>query len=389
VRWPHLTVRLRLTLLFGGLFIVSSILLLALTYGLLGQALSPLDPPELGEIVSPSADQEGEFEGSFDERLLEARNEERVAALGAVLTQSLIALVLTSAAAMVLGWVIAGRVLRPIRQITAHAQRASEATLGERIGLRGPPDELKELSDTIDAMLGRLESAFAAQRWFAAQASHELRTPLAVMGAEADVALTAADATERERRLGKAVRAAVDRSERLVDGLLALSRSESTLRDNTRIDLAELVGDVVGEQTRAADAAGVSLDLALETAPVVGDRMLLERMVDNLVENAIRHNHRGGWVRVSVATEGPHSLLYVANGGPVLDPEVVSALFEPFQRGRGQGPGRHRGFGLGLAIVRSVATAHDGEVEATSPAAGGMVVTVRLPLVAASALARA
>jgi hypothetical protein len=119
VRWPHLTVRLRLTLLFGGLFIVSSILLLALTYGLLGQALSPLDPPELGEIVSPSADQEGEFEGSFDERLLEARNEERVAALGAVLTQSLIALVLTSAAAMVLGWVIAGRVLRPIRQISA------------------------------------------------------------------------------------------------------------------------------------------------------------------------------------------------------------------------------------------------------------------------------
>ena len=386
--WPRPTVRLRLTLLFGGLFIASSVLLLALTYGLLGNALSPLDPPELGDIVAPSADQEGEHEGSFDQQLIEARNEERVAALGAVLTQSLIALVLTSAGAMVLGWIMAGRVLRPIRQMTAHARRASEATLGERIGLRGPPDELQELSDTIDAMLGRLAAAFAAQRWFAAQASHELRTPLAVMGAEADIALTAADATERERRLGAAVRAAVDRSERLVDGLLALSRSESTLRDNTPIDLAELVGDVVGEQARAADAAGVTLELALATAPVVGDRMLLERMVDNLVENAIRHNHHGGWVWISVAPEAEVAVLHVANGGPALDPAVVSALFEPFQRGRGEGPGRPRGFGLGLAIVRSVATAHHGEVAALAPPSGGMVVTVRLPLAATSALPR-
>lgn len=389
MNWPRPTVRLRLTLLFGGLFIASSVLLLTLTYGLLGQVLSPLDPPELGDIVAPSADQEGEHEGSFDEQLIEARNEERVAALGAVLTQSLIALVLTSAGAMGLGWVMAGRVLRPIRQMTAHARRASEATLGERIGLRGPPDELQELSDTIDAMLGRLESAFAAQRWFAAQASHELRTPLAVMGAEADVALAAADATERERRLGAAVRVAVDRSERLVDGLLALSRSESTLRDNSPIDLAELVGDIVGEQVRAADAMGVTLDLALETVPVVGDRMLLERMVDNLVENAIRHNHRGGWVRVSVAPEAGWAVLQVANGGSALQPEVVTALFEPFRRGHGEAPGRQRGFGLGLAIVRSVAKAHAGAVEATSPAAGGMVVTVRLPLASTSALPRA
>lgn len=377
--WPRPTVRLRLTLLFGGLFIVSSVLLLALTYGLLGQALSPLEPPDPDEVEFESGDQEGEHEGSFEEQLFEARNEERAGALSAVLTQSLIALVLTSAGAMVLGWAVAGRVLRPIRQITGHARRASEATLGERINLRGPPDELKELGDTIDAMLGRLEAAFAAQRWFAAQASHELRTPLAVMRAEADVALTAADATERERRLGDAVRTAVDRSERLVDGLLALSRSESTLRDSTPIDLAELVGDVVGEQARAADAAGVSLDLSLETAPVVGDRMLLERLVGNLVENAIRHNHRGGWVRVSVTPHAEHSVLQVANNGPPLAPSTVAALFEPFQRGRSERSGRPRGFGLGLAIVRSVATAHDGEVEAISPAEGGLVVTVRLP----------
>jgi len=242
VSWLRPTVRLRLTLLYGGLFIASSALLLALTYGLLGRSLQPLDAPDPDDVSFESGDQEGEHEGSFEEQLFEARNEERAEALSAVLTQSLVALFFTSAGAIVLGWVVAGRVLRPIRHITAHARRASEATLGERIGLRGPPDELKELGDTIDAMLSRLEAAFAAQRWFAAQASHELRTPLAVMRAEADVAVAAADATERERQLGEAVRTAVDRSERLVDGLLALSRSESTLLGNARIDLAELVG---------------------------------------------------------------------------------------------------------------------------------------------------
>lgn len=380
--WPRPTVRLRLTLLFGGLFIAASILLLALTYGLLGQTLSPLDPPDQDDTEFESGDQEGEFEGSFEEQLFEARNEERAGALSAVLTQSLLALVFTSVGAMVLGWVVAGRVLRPIRQMTAHARRASEATLGERIGLRGPPDELKELGDTIDAMLGRLEAAFVAQRWFAAQASHELRTPLTLMRAEADVAMAAPDATERERRLGAAVGAAVDRSERLVDGLLALSRSESTLRDHAPIDLAELAGDVVGEQTRAADAAGVTLDLRLAAAPVLGDRMLLERLIGNLVENAIRHNQRGGWARISVSTDAGDAVLQVANGGPVLDAAAVAALFEPFQRGRRDRPDRPRGFGLGLAIVRSVATAHDGQVEAAAPAAGGLVVTVRLPAAA-------
>lgn len=377
--WPRPTIRLRLTLLYGGLFIAASILLLVLTYGLLGVALSPLDPPDQDDVEFQSGEQEGDQGGSLEEQLFEARNEERAGALSAVLTQSLVALVFTSAGAMVLGWVVAGRVLRPIRQITAHARRATEATLGERIGLRGPPDELKELGDTIDAMLSRLEAAFAAQRWFAAQASHELRTPLAVIRAEADVALAASDTSERERRLGESVRTAVDRSERLVDGLLALARSAGTFRDHAWIDLAELAGDVVGDQVRAADAAGISLDLMLETAPVAGDWMLLTRLVGNLVENAIRHNHRGGWVRVSVTTEADTAVLQVANSGPVLAAGAVAALFEPFQRGRDDRPDRPRGFGLGLAIVRSVATAHEGTVEATSPPEGGLVVTVRLP----------
>jgi signal transduction histidine kinase len=379
VSWLRPTIRLRLTLLYGGLFIIASILLLTLMYGLLERSLQPLHPPELDSDEIEFDDDEDDHEGSFEEQLFAARNEERAGALSALHTESLVALFLTSAGAIVLGWIVAGRALRPIQKITAHARHASEATLGERIGLRGPPDELKELADTIDAMLGRLEAAFAAQRRFAAQASHELRTPLAVILAETDVALAAPDATERERRLAETIRTAADRSERLVDGLLALARSESTLRDNVRIDLAELVGDVMGEQPRAADAAGVALDLALETAPVVGDRMLLERLVSNLVENAIRHNHRGGWVRVSVAPEAGEAVLRVANGGPILTNSALAALFEPFRRGRSDRADRPRGFGLGLAIVRSVATAHAGEIQAIAPAEGGLVVTVRLP----------
>lgn len=371
------TVRLRLALLFGGLFLVASVLLLALTYGLLNRALAPEDAPDPDNVEVQSGDQD-----SSGEDIFEARSEERAEALREVLNQSIVALLLTSGGALLLGWVMAGRVLRPIRKITTHARRASEATLSERIGLRGPPDELKELADTIDAMLARLEKAFAAQRQFSAQASHELRTPITIIRAEADVALAAPDATPRERRLAEAVRGAADRSERLVDGLLALARSESTLRDDTPIDLAELVGDVVGDQARAADAARISVALALEAAPVVGDRMLLNRLVGNLVENAIQHNRSGGWMRVSVITAGHAAELTVSNSGAVLGADTVETLFEPFRRGILNRRDRSGGFGLGLAIVRSVAAAHGGSVGVNARVEGGLVVTVRLPIAA-------
>src|SRR5262249_25915002 len=257
-------------------------------------------------------------------------------------------------------WLAAGRVLRPLRSITAHARHASEATLGDRIALRGPPDELKELADTIDAMLARLEAAFAAQPRFSAEASHELPTPLAIIRGEAAVALAAPDATDRERRLATSVRAAVDRSEHLVDGLLALARSDSTLRDDARVDLAELVGDVVGEQTQAASAAGVELDLNLDTATVAGDRTLLWRMAGNLVENAIRYNRPGGWARAPAGTEAGVAAVRVETSGPPVDPAVIADLFEPFRRGTRDRRGQPSGHGLGLAIVRSVAAVHAG-----------------------------
>lgn len=377
------TVKLRLTLLYGGLFLAAGIVLLVLTYALLHQALKPPDRgphdggggPNNGGQNQPPPE-----ERSVEDQVNDARREERKAALNQVIIQGGIALAVTGGGALILGWLVAGRTLRPIQRITAHARRASQANLGDRIGLRGPPDELKELADTIDAMLGRLQAAFESQRHFAAQASHELRTPLAIIRAEADVALAAPDVTERERQFGKAIRAAADRSERLVDRLLALARSESTLRDDTRVDLAELVGDVVGEQARAADTAGVEIDLDLGSATVTGDRALLERLAGNLVENAIRHNRRGGWLRVEVGTEQDAAVLRVANSGPVVPPNAVEHLFEPFQRGRDARRDRAGGFGLGLAIVRSVALAHGGDVTAKAPEAGGLNITVRLPL---------
>jgi signal transduction histidine kinase len=391
VKLPQPTVRLRLTLLYGGLFLATGLLLLAIMYGLLAQSFQDRRGDGDGRGGHGTGQSRGDDQGvggpgadinqpSVEDQVESARQEERDAALRQVQVQGGIALVVATAVALLLGWIAAGRVLRPLRAITVHARHASAATLGDRIGLRGPPDELKELADTIDDMLARLEAAFAAQRRFAAEASHELRTPLAIIRAEADVALGAPDATERERRLADSVRDAVDRSERLVDGLLALARSESTLRDDARVDLAELVGDVVGEQARAASAAGVALDLDLGAATVAGDRTLLWRMVGNLVENAIRYNRSGGWVRVAAATEGGEAVVRVENSGPVVEPTVVAELFEPFRRGARDRRGQPSGHGLGLAIVRSVVAVHGGSVAAAAPAEGGLTVVTRFPI---------
>jgi len=371
------TIRLRLTLLYGGLFLSTSVVLIALIYLLLSHALAPL-APESDQGNQQVGPQVGD-QNSVDVQVSAARSDERATALNEVLTQSTIALLATGGLAIILGWLVAGRVLRPIRAITLHARHASETTLGQRIALRGPPDELKELADTFDDMLARLQTAFETQRQFSSHVSHELRTPLAIIRAEAEVALAGLEVTPRERRLSETIVAAADRSERLIDGLLALARSESTLRNNTPIDLAELVGDVVNGYAPAAAMAGVRLDLALRPAAVIGDRALLERLVGNLIDNAVKHNQPGGWVRVMVESDRRDAVLRVANGGVVLAPPTVAALFDPFRQGPARRRRRPAGFGLGLAIVRAVATAHGGEVAATAPASGGLAVMVRLP----------
>ena len=305
------TVRLRLTLLYGSLFLLAGVALLALNYTLVRQALpersearrSPL-LEEIGLIFE--ARRTGPDAGPFPIEIFEtvdgrqlpeifAAFEEDVQeeTLDQLVTQSVVTLVATGGAAVLLGWIVAGRVMQPVHQITETARSASQSNLRARVDLEGPSDELKDLADTFDAMLSRLETAFESQRRFAAQASHELRTPISVIRAEADVALVAEDATEREVALARAVQAEADRSEALIDGLLALARSESTLHEMEPLDLAELAGDVVGQLVPLADENGVEIDLALDAAPVVGDRVLLERLVSNLVTKRDRPQRAG------------------------------------------------------------------------------------------------
>lgn len=384
-RLPHAraTVRLRLTLMYAALFLVAGVIMIVILYALLSRALTPpeMPPPEephIGEVITEGDD----VTMTIEEQIDQARREERESALQQVQIQAGIALLASVFVALTFGWVIAGRVLSPIRDITAHAREANAATLDRRLQLDGPEDELKELADTFDAMLDRLQSAFESQRHFAAKASHELRTPIAIIAAEADVIAEAPDASDRERTTARAIRTAADRSERLIDGLLTLSRSDSTMRDDTRIDLADVAGDVIGELVAAADAASIAIDLELHAAFVQGDRVLLERFVGNLVENAIRYNAPSrGWIRVVVSTEDERAQLLVENAGRDTPIGDLDRLFEPFARGAQTGTARQKvtGFGLGLAIVRSVVDAHRGELQATARPDGGLRVIVTFP----------
>jgi signal transduction histidine kinase len=284
-----------------------------------------------------------------------------------------------------LGWLAAGRVLRPLQRITATARRLSERTLHQRIALQGPDDELKELADTFDGLLGRLDAAFDSQRRFAANASHELRTPLAISRTEVEVALEDPDASPAElRAMAERVRDATGRSERLIEGLLTLARSEQAPRVWEPADLADAAAQAL-EHTRhqhepgAAGAAGLRLVTQLRRAPVEGDPALLERMIANLVENAVRHNQPPGWLDVATGISDGRAFVRVANGGPNIPPDQVESLFEPFRRLNGRVASAARGAGLGLSIVRSVARAHGGDAHAMALDGGGLQVTARLP----------
>ncbi len=294
---------------------------------------------------------------------------------------SLIALGLMLLVSIGVGWLVAGRALRPVEELTSRARELSQNNLHERLALEGPNDELKELADTLDAMLGRLETAFETQRRFSANVSHELRTPLSVIRGEADLLLAASDVTQREQRFADSVIDASARTEALLDSLLALARSESTMKNRTRVDLADLTGDVVAERIEAADRRGITVDLDVSTAEVEGDRWLLERLVANLIDNAIRHNHTDGWLRAEVdVAETPGgrmmALVCVTNTGEVLTPGQVEQILEPFQRADRNRPG----YGLGMTIVQAVVRAHRGELVVEPRDGGGLVTTVLLPL---------
>jgi signal transduction histidine kinase len=390
------TVRARLTLLYGGLFLFAGAVLLTLTYVLLAQALDnqkvspgvvyseamPGEAPPPGANVKVGATKlvHPEQQAAIarkEEFARQVQADLRRQTLNSLLKWGALALGGVAVVGVSLGWLAAGRTLRPITQITATARRVADRNLHERIALGGPRDELRELADTFDDMLGRLDASFDSQRRVVANASHELRTPLAINRTLLEVALGRPDAPPQLRQLGDTLLEVNARHEKLIEGLLTLARSEQAVADPVPVDLAEIAEQVCAEAAADADRAGVRLSLEGSPAPTAGDPVLLERLVQNLVQNAVRYNAPGGWVRLACAQDRDRVRLSVTNTGPVVRAYEIPALFEPFRRLTDR-VGSARGTGLGLSIVRSVARAHGGEAHAAPRDGGGLVAHVTL-----------
>lgn len=371
----RLTIRTRLTLVYGALLLIAGLLLLGVTYTLVSQQLAE------GSLTHSQDGPEPPEQGrSFASQItVDARRD----ALDALLTQGGLALVVVGVAAIAFGWLIAGGLLRPLHRITETAQRIADAPdadrgLHERIALDGPNDEIKQLADTFDTMLERLDHSFDGQRRFIANASHELRTPLTLNRTLLEIATERDSAPPEIHQLAETLLAINARHERLIEGLLLLARSEQAPADHAYVDLADIVEHVAAQ----ARPGPVTIHLQPAEAPTIGNPVLLERLVQNLVENGVRHNiDESGWVRISSETDaGGGAVLRVSNTGPVVPRYEIPNLFEPFRRlGTDRTSSPVPGAGLGLSIVRAVAHAHGGQVHAEPRDGGGLTVTVALP----------
>jgi signal transduction histidine kinase len=286
---------------------------------------------------------------------------------------SLITLAAVIALAAILGWIFAGRSLRPVHRITAAARAASEHNLSARVALHGPRDELSELAETFDEMLSRLQAAFESQRQFIANASHELRTPLAVMRTSVDVVLNNENSsTDDLRSMGEDIRGAVDHAEHLIGALLILARSDRGLTLREEVDLAAVAENVL----EAAGMGDQRIHARLDPAVISGDPVLAERLVGNLLDNAVRYDSAAGDIWISTSTSATCQLT-VENTGPVISLADVDRIFQPFQRLSERTS--HEGSGLGLAIVASIAAIHGGAATARPRKEGGLTVTVTIP----------
>ncbi|MEV6753439.1 HAMP domain-containing sensor histidine kinase [Streptomyces sp. NPDC051214] len=384
--WLRPTIRIRLTLLYGGMFLIAGILLLSIIYLLAAQALNVgSDLPfkiVSGQVASdscnfPSSPSAGELNNAMNACV----NEQRQHALDNLLSRSLLALLGLAVIAFAFGYAMAGRVLSPLGRITRTARRVAGTDLSRRIELDGPDDELKELSDTFDEMLDRLERAFTAQQRFVGNASHELRTPLAINRTLLEVHLSDPGAPAELQQLGKTLLATNERSEQLVEGLLLLARSDNQIVERKPVDLAEVADRAVDQVRAEADAKGVEIRGERGPAVVQGNGVLLERIALNLVQNAVRYNVPDeGWVEVTTEAQHGQAVLVVSNTGPVVPAYEIDNLFEPFRRLRTERTGSDKGVGLGLSIARSVARAHGGRIIAEPREGGGLVMRVTLPL---------
>jgi signal transduction histidine kinase len=367
----RVSVRLRLTIMYGGMFFVAGALLLCVTYVIVGQILNVVLPDGFS-LFYPATGQTIDSETLKDQTL------------DMMLGRSLVALLGVGVLALVLGYFVADRALAPLQKVTTTARLLSESTLHERIALTGPEDEIKELADTFDAMLDRLSQAFDSQRRFVANASHELRTPLAINRTLLEVALTDPDVSDDLKAVGRTLLATNARHERLIDGLLLLARTERELTTRTPVDLSDVTTTVLESVSRADNLPDVTMTTELTPARTIGDPVLLEHLVSNLVENAIKHNidddGAAGEVFVRTGVLDGFAAMQIENTGPIVPGYEVDRLFEPFRRLHTDRVESAKGAGLGLSIVRSVVNAHRGVVYATPRAGGGLIVTVRLPL---------
>jgi signal transduction histidine kinase len=392
-----MSVRTRLALIYAALFLAGGTALLALTYGLVAASLpasnrQPIARPALthaqyAELCKkpqskklprrvPAAKVVSLCQHAYYAGRSAGAASERDKALKNLLVYSLAGLGLMTLASGGAGWLISGRVLRPVRVITATARRASEQHLGERIGLTGARDELKELADTFDAMLERLDRAFAAQRRFVADASHELRTPLTVMRTAIDVTLAKPNrSAEQLEAMADRIRSAIDRAERMIDGLLTLAVSDQGERRDEPVDLATAAEDALDATAAEIGRLGLTLTADLEPAMTTGDPRLLDRLIGTLIDNAVRHNYSGGTIAVASGVSEGRPFVRIANTGPRVPRAEVESLFQPFHRIDGRA-GDGSGVGLGLAIAQSVAVAHGATLRAEPRAGGGLDVLV-------------
>lgn len=401
-RLPQWSVRLRLTLLYGGLFLASGVALLATTYVLVRRATddpvvvttktaiaptrtpggAPRKPlPNLGELEA-QAEQDRQ-------RAQKAADRQHANELHQLLLQSALALGMMSVVSIGLGWLVAGRVLQPVQSITAATQRISQHNLNERLALQGPADELKELADTIDGLLERLEAAFDAQKRFVANASHELRTPLAMMRTSLDVATAKPDPVPAHvNALESKLREGLDQAERLLESFLVLARAEhGILPEQTTIAIRELVSEALDARRDTIAATHLAVQTALGDVNTMGSKTLLSRMIGNVIDNAIRYNHAQGWIRIKTTTTPDTVELVIENSGARLEERKVRDLAQPFRRLAADRIDSRNGVGLGLSIVAAIAVAHGGNLQLHARAEGGLRVEIALPLVAAKAVA--
>jgi len=435
LRLPRRTARLRLTAVYGGLFLLSGTVLVVITYVLferatqfrtptlpkiphtpaIGNLQAPLkqaptwpaaysvlqqqlaqdqnqltqDQHQLGLSLGPFATQHQQL--AQDQHQLAqsvhqlaqagtAQAVQRAADSHQLLVNSGIALAIVAVLALLAGWLVAGRMLRPIRTITRTARRISSTSLHERLALDGPQDELKELGDTLDGLFARLEAAFEAQRHFVANASHELRTPLTAERALLQVALDDPGMTTAAwRSTAEEVLASSDEQARLIEALLTLASSESGLTGRQPVDLAAAVTAILTGLAHETGRLGIQIDEVTEPATLDGDPLLVERLVANLLTNAVRHNVADGRVKVRTGMKDGTAVLSVTNTGPLIPPADVERLFQPFQRLDRRRANYKDGDGLGLSIVRAIATAHDATITAHPMPDGGLCVSVIFP----------